>query len=363
MKRREFLTTAARAGLIAGVAGEPMELFSAEKQHAAQAPFSFVVIGDPHVGITPASFEGFEQAVADIGKLAEKPAFVVTVGDIAANVPNRKFYAFYRDVMRKLDIKVYNVVGNHDIAPKTNSREMFKEFFGPNYYSFDHGAFHFVVLDSACPPHLATVNDSELKWLEQDLRRVGKSTPIIVFLHHPIHSTIVQRYEAAKGNPGIVVTNPDRILDVLEPYNLKIVFQGHLHENECLQKGGTEFFSVGSIGGAWWGLKGHDKCSDGSPRGYTIVKVNGTNTTVEYKAVGRDIVDGMDIISPKDQAIICGQCELMVNVFCGNERTKLAYRLDKGPWKKLQSPPKPTVDPRIALLLSSGTRRLLILPY
>ena len=54
MKRRKFLTTAARAGLMAGVVGNPMELFSAEKQNTDQHTFSFVVIGDPHVGITPA---------------------------------------------------------------------------------------------------------------------------------------------------------------------------------------------------------------------------------------------------------------------------------------------------------------------
>jgi len=263
-------------------------------------------------------------------------------------VADRKFFAFYRDVMRRLNIPVYNVVGNHDVDPKTNSREMFKEFFGPNYYSFDHGVFHFVVLDSAYPPHLATVDDSELKWLEQDLCRIGKSTPIIVFLHHPIHSTITERYKAAKSNPGVVVTNPDRILEVLKPYNLKMVFQGHLHENEYLLKDGAEFLSVGSIGGAWWGREGHDKCPDGSPRGYMIVRVNETNTTVDYKAVGRDVAEGMDIISPKEQAIIRERCELVVNVFCGNERTKLAYRLDQDPWTKLHSPPKPIVDSRIA---------------
>lgn len=349
MKRRDFLAITASVSLTAGLAGKPMELFSAEKQKCtAQKPFSFVVIGDPHVGIAPASYEGFEQLVADIGNLAEKPDFVVTAGDIAAYSPNRKFYTFYRDVMRRLGIKVYNVVGNHDVTKKTNSREMFKEFFGPNYYSFDHGGIHFVVLDSAYPPYAATIDDNELKWLEQDLSGVDKSTPIMVFLHHPIHTTLVQRSKAAKNNPGIALMNPERVMDVFEPYNLKMVFQGHLHENECLRKDGTEFFSVGSAGGAWWGRDNYEQCPDGSPRGYMIVKVNGTNTAVSYKAVGRDVADAVDIILPKGPSITGRQCELTVNVFCGDDRTKVAYRFDQGPWKKLKLPPKPIVDPRIA---------------
>ena len=50
-----------------------------------------------------------------------------------------------------IGIPWYNVVGNHDInfdsKDDAGSDETFHRFFGPNYYSFDHGPVHFIVLD------------------------------------------------------------------------------------------------------------------------------------------------------------------------------------------------------------------------
>ena len=50
-----------------------------------------------------------------------------------------------------IGIPWYNVVGNHDInfdsEDDAGSDETFHRFFGPNYYSFDHGPVHFIILD------------------------------------------------------------------------------------------------------------------------------------------------------------------------------------------------------------------------
>ena len=84
-----------------------------------------------------------------------------------------------------IGIPWYNVVGNHDInfdsPTDKNSDETFHRHFGPNYYSFDYGAVHFIVLDDVEWSHqqangkrgyIGGLDEDQLTFVKNDLALV-----------------------------------------------------------------------------------------------------------------------------------------------------------------------------------------------
>ncbi|GAI84822.1 unnamed protein product, partial [marine sediment metagenome] len=59
----------------------------------------------------------------------------------------KEWYNIYSDSIKNLDVPIFNMVGNHDVVgiyykkdisnePGYN-KEMYRDYFGPTYYSFD----------------------------------------------------------------------------------------------------------------------------------------------------------------------------------------------------------------------------------
>ncbi len=72
---------------------------------------------------------------------------------------------------------------------------------------------------------------------------------------------------------------------------------------------------------------------DGTPKGYTFLKIDGNSYVLDYKAAGKPATYQMNIYHPK---IIArnqgGQGQIVVNFFMGNRTNKVEYRIDEGKW-------------------------------
>jgi outer membrane protein assembly factor BamB len=55
--------------------------------------------------------------------------------------------------------------------------------------------------------------------MERELRAAGRDTPVFVFTHHWV------------GRDRVMVDNENELLRVMEPYNVKLVFNGHGHQD------------------------------------------------------------------------------------------------------------------------------------
>jgi len=123
--------------------------------------FTFVQITDIHLDAVEEHRIFFEKAIREINKI--NPAFVIATGDLvfaaeSATISQAKeWYNIYSDLIKNLDVPIFNMVGNHDVVgihykkdisnePGYN-KEMYRDFFGPAYYSFDWGSCHCIVLD------------------------------------------------------------------------------------------------------------------------------------------------------------------------------------------------------------------------
>lgn len=253
--------------------------------------FTFVQITDIHLDALEEHKIFFEKALREINKI--NPAFVIATGDLVLEAESatisqaKEWYDIYSDAIKNLDVPVFNMVGNHDVVgihykkdisiePGYN-KEMYRDYFGPTYYSFDWSSHHCIVLD---PNEFLDGNqfykipDYQVEWLRKDLSyREGK--PLLVFFHEPTMSW----------------ENRVEVLNLLNQHSTKM-FSGHWHMDILIDSQGTPEQVTGALCGEWW----RGDCSDGKSCGYRIVQVEGNNISSFYKEIGAD--RQINIISP-----------------------------------------------------------------
>jgi hypothetical protein len=162
---------------------------------------------------------------------------------------------------------------DYDKGADEKSDDTFKKTYGPGYYSFDRGQVHYVVLDDVYylgsdRNYKGFITEEQLAWLGKDLSFVEKDKLIVLCLHIPVHSS---------------VENKQALHDILKPYKAHIM-SGHTHYNANVIKDNVYEHVHGTVCGAWWT---GPICGDGTPPGYAIYEVNGTELKWYYKTVGK----------------------------------------------------------------------------
>ena len=158
--------------------------------HAAPAaePFSFVVMGETAGATADAPAPMFLQARNEIHML--RPKFVVNLGDVIDardgedQALSRRWDAFEK-VRSSFDMTHFLVVGHRDVSGAA-SEHLFRQRYGPLWYSFDHRGCHFVVLDSEVVGQQGRIAGEQLAWLKHDLERARATAHTFVFIHRPL---------------------------------------------------------------------------------------------------------------------------------------------------------------------------------
>ncbi|MCO5296439.1 MAG: PQQ-binding-like beta-propeller repeat protein [Fimbriimonadaceae bacterium] len=148
------------------------------------------------------------------------PAFCVNGGDVV-EVGWATEYDRYKGVLEALaGRETHHIPGNHDVRWAPRGLMLFRERLGQPFRRFDHGGCRFMLLDSTVPlSHYGHYESAQLRWFETSLKDVGRETPVFVFTHHWI------------GLDRVMVDNESALIRLLEPYNVKIVFNGHGHND------------------------------------------------------------------------------------------------------------------------------------
>ena len=179
---------------------------------------------------------------------AEKPAFVVTIGDTIQGLDDKTADREWREVQNLFppNIKLYLTPGNHDIWSDL-SESLYVKYSGhPVHYSFDHEQAHFTILDNSREEQFSA---AELAWLESDLRAHEKQPLKFVFSHRP--SWIIE----------VLLKNPHSAIHQLaKKYGVQYVVSGHVHQMIHSNFDGITYLSMPSAGGH---LRGTEKYEDG----------------------------------------------------------------------------------------------------
>jgi hypothetical protein len=80
---------------------------------------------------------------------------------------------------------------------------------------------HFIVLDNVSDPG-AQLGDSQLAWLQDDLKQQATDARIVVFAHRPLFDLYPQWDWATRDGA--------KAIELLMPYKNATVFYGHIHQ-------------------------------------------------------------------------------------------------------------------------------------
>ncbi|NLX98978.1 MAG: hypothetical protein GXY83_22765 [Rhodopirellula sp.] len=308
--------------------------------------FDFAFVTDIHLENRGDSVEKFRASLREIGGLAPRPAFVLCQGDICLQGGVGDAYV---KCLEELTIPIRNGPGNHEmILSDPNPRAAYQRLFGPTYYSFDWAGVHVIVLDGNKPIPEGTdykavhgaVEASELAWLRADLSAQPKNKPIIVGIHIPIVTTYPKRRKESPPNaPYWEVANRDVLTDLFAQHGVRLVLQGHMHENERATVKGVEYVESISISGSWWRSGGSvERGVDGSPRGYRIVSVDGAKISHRYQSSCESRVDRQGEFRGLDKPLPSSPTAAIVfNGYDAPNGSTAEARIDDGPWLAMPS--------------------------
>ncbi len=309
--------------------------------------FRALVFGDPQ----PRSMQEVDYFARDIvNELigVEDVAFGISLGDIAFD--NLEVLEPVAEATAQVGVPWYYVFGNHDMNFDAKSDrladETFERIFGPADYAFVYGAVHFLVLDNVLYPkaegkgYEGGLREDQFAFVESYLDHVPEADLAVLATHIPVS--------------GMREADRERLLELLAEQPRTLSLSGHWHTQRHAFLGREEGwprdsshhqYSVGTTSGGWWsGMKDETgipptMMRDGTPNGYAFVTFDGTDYVIDYKVAGRPASYRMNIHSPRQisRSADTTESRLTVNVFNGNEKTKVAYRLGKeGPWTSMQ---------------------------
>lgn len=202
----------------------------------------------------------------------EKTAFVVELGDLIDAADSVETELLYLKTINKEFAATcknrHCVLGNHCVDTLTKAEFLDGVEQQQSYYSFDHGPFHFVILD-ACfrgdgQPYGrknskwndANIPADQIDWLKSDLKGTDRKT--IVFAH--------QRLDVSTDHG---VKNCAEVRAVFEESSKVLaVFQGHSHQNDLKDIGGIHYVTLRAM------VEGEAPENNG----YSILEIAGNGT-------------------------------------------------------------------------------------
>lgn len=210
----------------------------------------------------------------------------------------------YVDILADLDMPIYNAPGNHDNDPNVVMDDFlaaagFRDNIGPTSYSMNIGDVHYIMMDNTIFQNYdsAGVNDydhgftdNQMKWLEADLKTVPAGTTIIFGNHIQVTG---RPNTEGKFNYSMPAQYRTKIFEWLAPFQVYFV-SGHTHINYTnIISDKMMEHNITAVCGTWWwtGYYTNNKCrlnGDGSPAGYKIFDIDGSNVTWKYKAIARE---------------------------------------------------------------------------
>ena len=201
-------------------------LFSCSSSNVKKAEnIRFALIGNT-MGESPYSGLGPKMKLV-VQKINEdNPVFLTHLGGMVCagerwvGIPGidiEKQYAELYSELSKLSPVFYAVRAEQDLI--NNSTEYYKKYTEKkDYYSFNYGSIHFLVLASSAGQ---PVSREQLNWIKKDLIQTKNSQAVFVFIHDPLF--IPAKYK----NIGInTCGDAESLHEIFTQFRVKAVFSG-----------------------------------------------------------------------------------------------------------------------------------------
>ncbi len=227
--------------------------------------FKFAIASDLHIALPhtiwhhPSRFHLVEFSISAFEVVLEQIAnldldFLLLPGDLTQHGEPEN-HAWLAQRLSQLPYPVYVIPGNHDL-PRPSTMNEFTPFYQDFGYE-DRSKLYYTkqILPKVTLIGLNSINfnqDGEqlgvvdrvqLDWLELVLQNISADELILVTIHH----NVVEHLPKQKTNPlgkRYMLSNADRLCEVLHKYNVKLVFTGHLHVQDIAKSDRYDLYDI-----------------------------------------------------------------------------------------------------------------------
>ncbi|MGM9735258.1 MAG: calcineurin-like phosphoesterase C-terminal domain-containing protein [Candidatus Cryptobacteroides sp.] len=266
-----------------------------------QTNHKMLVLGDMHLaGGRNNDLYHFAQFCNEISDYVQahksEKVYALTLGDMTWDYYwyDRKyqFAQYLSDVNRIKDLMIYHTIGNHDhdmnLPGDFQNAVQYMTEVAPDYYSFNIGQVHYVVLDNilstsngggaADRKYNELVTDEQLAWLAKDLSFVPETKTVVVSMH------------ATTANLD-TEANRTALFNCVAGFEKVHFVTGHTHQVANRQSSNWYDHNCGAVCADWWDCiyKSDGKvhiATDGAPGGYEIFDIKGTDFSWRFKGTG-----------------------------------------------------------------------------
>jgi 3',5'-cyclic AMP phosphodiesterase CpdA len=215
---------------------------------ASPGELSFIQISDSHMGFDKAAnpdvVATLKVAVEKINAAPLRPEFLLHTGDISHLSKPTEFDTVEQVLKEAKAGQVFYVPGEHDVLGDDGKQYLDrygKGTKGGGWYSFDHKGVHFIGLINVLnlkAGGLGSLGQEQLQWLDDDLRALSASTPIVVFAHIPLWSIY--------PDWGWGTDDSAQALAYLKRFGSATVLNGHIHQTMQKVEGNVTFHTATS---------------------------------------------------------------------------------------------------------------------
>ena len=278
-----------------------------------QDSYKIFMLGDMHLANRTGDLGQFAQFTSDLTDYMTRhkgeKMYALTLGDMTWDLywySNSYYFPQYLNTINSQikNLQIFHTMGNHDNDFQTRSdydaAVKYVDQICPTYYSFNIGKVHYVVMDdidcssydgSTSRNYVKSLSAEQLDWLAKDLSHVAKTTPVVVAMHAQVFYPTTSGFKIDHDQ-----VNTLRLFDILDGYTVRFV-TGHTHKlfnvtPDAPIVDGHNFreFNSGSVCASWWWsgnlTPGIHIGTDGTPGGYGIWDVTGTDFQCLYKSTG-----------------------------------------------------------------------------
>lgn len=278
-----------------------------------QDSYKIFMLGDMHLANRTGDLGQFAQFTSDLTDYMTRhkgeKMYALTLGDMTWDLywySNSYYFPQYLNTVNSQikNLQIFHTMGNHDNDFQTRSdydaAVKYVDQICPTYYSFNIGKVHYVVMDdidcssydgSTYRNYVKSLSAEQLDWLAKDLSHVDKTTPVVVAMHAQVFYPTTSGFKI-DHDP----VNTQRLFDILDGYTVRFV-TGHTHKlfnvtPDAPIVDGHNFreYNSGSVCASWWWsgnlTPGIHIGTDGTPGGYGIWDVTGTDFQCLYKSTG-----------------------------------------------------------------------------
>ena len=247
LQRRGFLKCMTWAGtaMVWTVAGGVPRSQIIGTAEAATSDFSFVQISDSHLGFDKAANPDvtgtLRLALDEVSAMKKKPAFMIHTGDIT-HLSKPAQFDTASQLCGATKLTLHTVPGEHDVLEedgKSYLNRFGKGAKGDGWYSFNAGGVHFIGLVNVMNLQangLGSLGNDQLEWLEDDVKNVTASTPIVVFAHVPLWMVYKEW--------GWGTSDGAQALSYLKKFGSVTVLNGHIHQVMQKVEGSVAFHTA-----------------------------------------------------------------------------------------------------------------------